>query len=109
MPAAVTPDLPEDVGLAIEVLGSKVRYATVRSLLIDGAAARRDLADRLGVSTSLLPALMRRLKELGVISPSPARSDPGRLRTALQPEWRPCASARELILRGHSSRSARMA
>ncbi len=77
MPRTVHPDLPDDTERAIDILGNRVRFAIVRSLLIDGPATRTGLSDRLGVSMSLLQKHLALLEEQGAVNLSPPRSVPG--------------------------------
>jgi DNA-binding HxlR family transcriptional regulator len=76
VPAVVRPDLPMNVERAIEALTSRVRVAVLRSLLRDGPASRTELAERLGVSRSLLQSHLRRLETFGLVAREPAGVHP---------------------------------
>ena len=77
MPKSVRPQLPDDLERAIDLLGSKVRAAALRSLLLAGPASQKDLAARIQVSDSLLRAHMPRLEEDGIVFTDPPRSESG--------------------------------
>jgi DNA-binding HxlR family transcriptional regulator len=77
MPRTVHPDLPDDTERAIDILGNRVRVAVIRSLLTAGPATRGTLAERLGVSASLLQKHLAALEELGAVQLTPPRSVPG--------------------------------
>lgn len=77
MPRSVRPNLPDDFERAIDVIGSKVRAAALRSLMLDGPASQKDLAARIGVSDSLLRVHMGKLEDDGIVFTDPPRSETG--------------------------------
>ncbi len=77
MPRTVRPDLPAEVEAAVSAFGNLVKVAVLRSLAIEGAATRSELAQRLGVTTSLLQKHLASLEASGVVGVVPARTEPG--------------------------------
>ena len=77
VPTPARTSLPAEVERAVDVLGNRVRVAVLRSLVLEGPASRSELRERLGISSSLLQAHLRRLVEFGVIAQDApgARSD----------------------------------
>jgi len=71
VPIPARTDLPRDVERAIDILGNRVRVAVLRSLVIEGPASRSELAQRLGISVSLLQDHLRRLLEYSAVTQDP--------------------------------------
>jgi DNA-binding transcriptional ArsR family regulator len=76
MPSVAQPDLPAEVGAAIDALGNRVKAAAIRSLLVEGPATQTELAERLNVNRANLQRHLAVLEELGVLLVQPPRSEP---------------------------------
>lgn len=74
VPSVVRPELPEGVERAIDALGNRVKYAAIRSLVVDGPATQTELAERIAVKRALLRKHLVMLEGLGVLVVSPDRS-----------------------------------
>jgi DNA-binding HxlR family transcriptional regulator len=77
VPLTARPDLPGGVDRALDILGTRVRVAVVRSLLTAGPSTRSQLSERIGISMSLLQTHLATLENLGAVELTPPRTTPG--------------------------------
>lgn len=75
VPRIARPDLPNAVEEAVEVFGSRVRVAVIRTLQASAPQTKAELKRLLGGSEANLHAHLSALEDAGVLIADPSRTD----------------------------------